>query len=324
MTESGSTDAAPSSPVDPAADDGRLIELDYPVNPEPRYGWGKPSHPKLHSLIDARRHAYARTLQGFLRYVPELVKIPLHLEAPVEPCWMNGWIPGLDAVALYATLVDNRPGTYVEVGSGWSTKFARRAVDDFGLPTRLVSIDPQPRAEINELCHEVIRSPFEAADLSVFERLGPGDVVFVDNSHRAFTNSDVTVFFLDVLPYLPPGVLVQMHDIWLPDDYPSQWNRRFYSEQYLLATWLLAEGSRVRVELPNWFIASDPELSKILDPLWNHDAMQGVEHHGGSFWVQTTERGTEVERRLRAVARRVPGARPVAKAVRAAAGRLQQ
>ena len=65
--------------------------------------------------------------------------------------------------------------------------------------------------------------------------LSAGDMVFIDNSHRAFQNSDVTVFFTEVLPALPAGVAYGIHDIFLPDDYPAGWSDRFYNEQYLLA-----------------------------------------------------------------------------------------
>ena len=64
---------------------------------------------------------------------------------------INGWLPGLDSAALYAFLARTDPALYLEVGSGNSTKFARRAITDHGLRTRLVSIDPQPRAEIDAL-----------------------------------------------------------------------------------------------------------------------------------------------------------------------------
>jgi hypothetical protein len=200
---------------------------------------------------------------------------------------VNGWLPGLDSAALYTFLARTDPALYLEVGSGNSTKFARRAIEDHGLRTRLVSIDPQPRAEIDALCDEVVRSPAEEVDLTVYDRLGAGDVLFVDNSHRCLQNSDATVMFLEVLPRLQPGVLVEFHDIVLPEDYPPEWLDRFYSEQYLLAAYLLAGGDRLSVELPNHFVSTDAELAAILAPLWDDPALAGVERHGGSFWIRT-------------------------------------
>ncbi len=99
----------------------------------------------------------------------------------------------------------HNPSVYVEVGSGNSTKFARRAVQDHGLRTRIVSIDPYPRREVDAICDEVIRHPCEDMDMTFFADL-PGDaMLFVDNSHRSFQNSDVTVFFMEILPVLRHG-----------------------------------------------------------------------------------------------------------------------
>jgi len=128
----------------------------------------------------------------------------------------------------------------------------------------------------------VIRQPVEALNgLSAFDRLQPGDLLFVDSSHRCLMNSDVTVTFLDVIPRLRSGVIVHIHDIFLPWDYPLQWVERYYSEQYLLACWLLA-GQRLQVELPNMFISHDRELSSLLEPIWPHVA--SPQRDGGSFW----------------------------------------
>jgi hypothetical protein len=63
--------------------------------------------------------------------------------------------------------------------------------------------------------------------------------------------------------------------------------RSFIKEYYLLAAWLLAEGEKVRIEMPNCYISGNPELVGILDSFWNEvpkgDALQG----GLAFWIQT-------------------------------------
>src|SRR5438309_380721 len=82
------------------------------------------------------------------------------------------------------------------------TMWVARARRDGALATTITSIDPNPRAGIDELCDRVLRSPLELADLSVFEELTAGDIVLCDGSHRIFMNSDVAAFQLDVLPSL--------------------------------------------------------------------------------------------------------------------------
>lgn len=266
----------------------QTIALDYPVDPRPRYGYGTPPNPHLYEIIDAARDRYAATLRGFLAYRDDLAAIAGTIDEPVgnEATWVNNWLPGLDAVALYCFVRSTQPARYLEIGSGVSTTFARRAVRDGALPTEIVSIDPHPREEIDAICDGVVRAPLEDADLSAFETLDAGDIVFFDGSHRSFTNSDVTVFFLEVLPVLAPGVLVQIHDIRLPDDYPEGWSARFYNEQYLLAAALLAGGSRLEIELPNAFVTGDAELGGILGELWALPGFEGVQTHGESFWLR--------------------------------------
>jgi predicted O-methyltransferase YrrM len=264
------------------------IFLDYPVYPEPRWGYGKPVHPQIQAILERGRARYAETLRSFLPLENSLLAIPLNDEPnSTEPCWLNRWLPGgLDTLALYGMLATNRPKQYLEVGSGYSTRLARRAIRDQRLATTITSIDPQPRAEIDKLCDRVIRQSLQQVDLAVFDELEPGDIVFFDGSHRASMNSDVTVFFLEALPRLLPGVLVHLHDIALPADYPPEWRDWYYSEQYLLAVSLLAEHPNFDVVLPNAFVAADAELSAIVEPIWRQPRMKQVPRQGMSFWLR--------------------------------------
>ncbi|MEX0665920.1 MAG: class I SAM-dependent methyltransferase [Acidimicrobiia bacterium] len=265
--------------------------------PKPRWGHGSPTNHALNEIIGRNRPQYTAILQSVLAQRERLTAIPVHApKSSPEPRWINGALPGLDAAVLYSMMVEHRPATYLEVGSGQSTKFARRACRDHGLATRIVSIDPAPHAEIDDLCDQVHRSGLEDVDLGLFDQLGPGDILFVDNSHRCLQNSDVTVTFLDVLPALRPGVLVHLHDIFLPDDYPLEIADQFYSEQYLLAAALLAEGPHLQILMPNWYVAADAELRAILDPLWDHPGFEAVQRHGASFWMTTGSASTPVGR----------------------------
>jgi len=279
--------------VAPDGDGVREVRLDYPIHPTPRYGHGKPPHREIYEILDRRRERYRRTLEELLEYRSDLVRIEREPEPNgIEPCWRNVWLPGLDAVALYGLVRRLRPKRYFEVGSGHSTAFARRAIRDGGLTTRIVSIDPAPRRAIDALCDRLIREPLETLDLSIFDELESGDVLFVDSSHYCFMNSDATVVFLDLLPRVRPGVWVQIHDVFLPYDYPPNVNEsfRFYSEQYLLAASLLANPELFEIELPCAFVSRDPELSSILAPLWAEAALTGVYPTGGSFWFVTRPR----------------------------------
>ena len=287
---------------------GFTITLDYApsASNEPRWGYGRPSHARLATLLSRHRARYERELRGIARHVDDLRRIAVAVDAgaPEEPAWVNGFLPGLDSALLYGLLRERCPARYLEIGSGNSTKFVARARRDGGLGTHLTSIDPAPRAEIDALCDTVIRAPLESVDLAEIGRLRRGDMVFFDGSHRVFMNSDTVVFFLEVLPMLPPGVLVGVHDIRLPDDYPQEFADRWYSEQYLLACWLLAESPRVQPVFAAAYVSRYTSIAALLDPLWTSAGFETVERHGDAFWFETGDGGGAGSLRARAAAAR--------------------
>ena len=264
------------------------IPLDYRTSAvnAPRWGHGKPPHQGLLELIerDAPHQREAlRAIEGFTR---ELRQIEVVSSDPLEPSWRNGWLPGFDGAAIYAFMRVRAPRLFLEIGSGNSTLFADRARRDGALETTIVSIDPHPRADIDRVCDRPIRAALETVDLAVFDELHAGDIVLVDCSHRVFMNSDVVTFFLDVLPVLPAGVLVAVHDIGLPGDYPPDFANRYYSEQYLLAAYLLG-GADVSIVLPASHLCASEDVIRALDALWSGPGLSDVERHGSFFWFET-------------------------------------
>ena len=263
------------------------LYMDYPVDFAPRYGFGKPPHGQLNNIINETRVQYSKLLQEALNYTSifQAIKKQKDETDSLQPTYNNHFLPGLDIIGIYTLLSKYNPERYVEVGSGNSTKVAYKAIKDQGLQTKIISIDPHPRAEIDAISDEVIRKPFENIDIDFLLSLKENDILFIDNSHRVLPNSDATVFFLEILPRLNPGVIVHIHDIYLPYDYPQFMCDRFYSEQYALAAFILANPTRYSTLLPNYFISVDKELSQILAPIWNHPNLQDVERHGGSYWL---------------------------------------
>ena len=253
------------------------LSLDYPVSTRPRYTKSKP-HSGIENSIIANCAAYEMELAEITRRTDLFATIGADASDTYSPNWMNEWLHALDAAALMHFLLKHKPARYTEIGSGNSTKFARRAVEFGRLSTTITSIDPHPRAEINNICDHVIRKPLEQTSLSFFDDLCPGDILFFDGSHRVFMNSDVIVFFLEVIPRLKPGVLIHVHDIFWPADYPPEWGERYYSEQYMLGMLLLF--GPYRTVLPNAFIANDRQLSGALDVL-----PKSLNRWPTSYWI---------------------------------------
>jgi hypothetical protein len=265
--------------------------LEYKVNFKPRYGHGLPAHQDLLKIIDENRDEYKKLLTKALILKKNIwtIKDSKIENNSTNPCWNNGFLPGLDIVAIYTILTEFKPKKYVEIGSGNSTKVAYKAKIEQNLDTEIISIDPQPRAEIDSLANKVIRLPFENSNFDVVSELNENDILFIDNSHRILPNSDSMVFYLEILPKLKKGVIVHIHDIYLPYDYPQFMCDRFYSEQYGLAMYLLANPKKYQTILPNYFVSEDKELAEIISPIWNNDNLKNVEQHGGSFWLRINE-----------------------------------
>ena len=141
----------------------------------------------------------------------------------------QSWFPSLDAAVAYTLVRERKPQRIVEVGSGHSTRVLSRALGGVG---EIVAIDPSPRADILGLPGvRVVPSTLQAAPLELFDGLRAGDALFIDSSHILMPGSDVDILLNRVLPMLPAGALVHIHDIFLPFDYPPIWGWRAYNEQ---------------------------------------------------------------------------------------------
>jgi hypothetical protein len=148
------------------------------------------------------------------------------------------WFPALDAAVAYALVRARKPLHVIEVGSGHSTRILARALCGVG---EILAIDPAPRADIAGLPGvRVVSSTLQGVPCDMFDALAAGDILFIDSSHILMPGSDVDLLLNRVLPRLPAGVLVHIHDIFLPFDYPAAWGWRNYNEHQgilpLLAT----------------------------------------------------------------------------------------
>lgn len=222
-------------------------------------------------------------LGDFFSKIP--VEEPSGQEQAAVPYWLNTYLPPGDAIALCGFLVKYNPVIYMEIGSGNSTKFARRAISHFNLRTKIISIDPQPRAEIDALCDEIVRIPMQTVPVSLFEALHKDNILFIDGSHRCLQNSDVTYTFLEVLPSIKEGVILHFHDIFWPHDYPSEWADRSYNEQYLLGVFLLF-GSGYEILYSSHFVGCDSELRSEFEAVLRPFLSDRCICDGGSFWMK--------------------------------------
>ncbi len=157
----------------------------------------------------------------------------------------NDQYPVLDAEFLYAVLCHFRPKAMIEIGSGFSsllTADVNRRILNYDLD--FSCIEPFPRQFLIDGIDgitKLVQKKVEDVELSFFDKLDTGDILFVDSSHVSKVGSDVNYIFFEILPRLKPGVIVHIHDIFLPDEYPKVWvidQGRNWNEQYMLRAFL--------------------------------------------------------------------------------------
>ncbi|HYN38193.1 MAG TPA: class I SAM-dependent methyltransferase [Rhodospirillales bacterium] len=203
-------------------------------------------YPELADLFAGAEPSMRAVLDAIDSHAADLLAIAAAAAAQPAPRFGQDWFPRLDALAAYALVRKHRPARLVEIGCGHSTRWFARAVADGGLATRVTAIDPRPRATVAGLPVTLLRTTVQRAGADPFADLAAGDMLSLDGSHILMPGSDVDVVLNRVVPRLPAGVLLHLHDIFLPAPYPVAWTWRGYNEQQAVATMLAGGGWRIR------------------------------------------------------------------------------
>lgn len=209
---------------------------------------------------------------------------------PHEFSFENDSYGSVDAEVLYSMVRRFRPRKILEIGSGNSTYISAKAAvrnKAEGAECELVCIEPFPNAVLRkgfEGLSRLTAEPVQRVPLAEFESLGENDILFIDSSHVLKIGSDVQRIYLEVLPVLKKGVIVHIHDVFLPTEYPRHWTMQykiFWNEQYLLQAFLtfnekfevLWAGSYMHLEHPDELEHAFKSYDRKMNP-------------PGSFWIR--------------------------------------
>jgi len=260
-----------------------LNDCDFLTN-NPDLWKERPPHSEINWNIDGQLEVAKRVGN----YVEELRNIPEnHPTDKLEYCWNNPFWNNSDALVQYGIYRDIKPNRIVEVGCGFSSLLMQRALEKNDNNCQVTQVEPYPNPALFNLFpdnwshHQCMlqRAPFE-----IFESLESGDVLFYDGSHCSKAASDVNWFFFEILPRLSPGVIIHIHDIFLPDDYPEPWifeRGQTWNEQYLLQAFLM-HNPDYEIIMANRFLWK--KHADILDKYY-----RGVQpSYGCSFWIKKT------------------------------------
>lgn len=204
--------------------------------------------------------------------------LPADDQSPYAYFQRNEQFERVDAEVLYAMIRLNKPRRMIEIGAGYSTLVATEAIarnmtESGEHRCELIGIDPYPRGFLRGLPgHQLVEERVQDLPLDLFSELTAGDILLIDSSHALKIGSDVQYEFLELLPRIAPGVLVHVHDIFFPTDYPRLWVRdwlRFFTEQYLLQAFLAFNDSFPMRWSGSWMTHRHPE--KIRDAFPSFD-----------------------------------------------------
>ncbi len=229
----------------------------------------------------------------FERIQTEAVNYPFpeHRAKPWRYYFRNPAYAYADGISLYAMMRHVRPRRIVEVGSGFSSALMLDTNErEFGNQIDLTFIEPYPELLFSFFRAEdharavVIPTSVQKVDVSVFAALETGDVLFVDSTHVAKLGSDVNHLYLEVLPRLKPGVVVHIHDIFWPFEYPPHWVQegRAWNEAYLLRALLQ--------QTKQWEILYFSDYFNLTREAWiQENAPLIAENGGGHIWLRVRE-----------------------------------
>jgi len=206
----------------------------------------------------------------------------------------NTLFGGTDALVAYCMVRQFQPRLIIEIGSGLSSLLlAEAALRNDG--SALICIEPFPRKFVRKGfpgLQSLIEKKVQDIDLEFFSRLDSRDFLFIDSCHTVKIGGDVNYLFLEVLPRLKPGVIVHVHDIFLPFEYRRDWvmdDFRFWSEQYLLQSFLTFN-SECEVLMANYYLARryQEDLKAAFPILENLKTVRpnSGRWDGGSFWMR--------------------------------------
>jgi len=223
-------------------------------------------------------------------YSEELLSIPLEKHDADSAAYHNGAFESGDAEMLYNMIRRFKPRLIVEIGCGQSTLFAllaenRNRQDDPVHACRHICVEPYEQPWLEKMEVEVIRERIEKLDVSIVETLEENDILFIDSSHVLRPQGDVVHEYLLLLGLLRPGVIIHVHDVFTPRDYPPAWvleERRLWNEQYVLEAFLSFNTSFEILIMMNYLAHEHPGTLKNACPILAKEPWR----EPGSFWFR--------------------------------------
>lgn len=226
-------------------------------------------------------------------YNEELLKFPIEKENNnIEFCYNDGMFRSGDAEYLYNLIRYFKPGKIIEIGSGHSTLMAINAIkqnqkSDSSYKCDHICIEPFENKWLEQTDVQIIREMVENTDMTLFKSLKANDILFIDSTHMIRPQGDVLYEYIELLPQVNSGVIIHIHDIFTPKDYPDEWVKqpRFWNEQYLLEAFLSNNKDFRIIGATNYLMHNYYQDFSEKCPVLKMQRANGIEREPGSFWM---------------------------------------
>ena len=193
-----------------------------------------------------------------------------------------------DGIFLWLLIDHFKPSRIIEVGSGFSSALMLDMNDTvMNGSMKLTFIDPYTHKLEQNLRFgdkskaEIVQKPIQEIKLEKFHSLEKNDILFLDTSHICKTGSDLNYDVFEILPSLNKGVIIHIHDIFYPFEYPKEWvlKQKAYNEAYLIRSFLMYNDSFEIILFPNY-------LMKIKETWFKKNMPNCLKNSGGSLWLR--------------------------------------
>lgn len=258
---------------------------------EPQFDYRKTRQPfsrdRILPGIDWNTTEQLNMLDNLL-FSKELVNTPQEKTKKLEFYLNNGAFESGDAEYWYQLIRAIKPRRIFEVGSGYSTLMAIKAIrrnreQDRFYKCKHVCIEPYEVPWLEDAGVSVIRQRVEDVGLDFFSELADNDIMFIDSSHTIRPQGDLLFLYLELLPVLNKGVIVHVHDIFSPKNYPKKLLKgevKFWNEQYLLEAFLSHNSDWKIIGALNYLYHNHYEKLKSVTHFLSSD------REPGSFYIQ--------------------------------------
>lgn len=258
--------------------------------------WQSDHHARQYARVDALLD-YEAMRALYEKLAPLVVAFPMKPTEGFRYYGHNTQFMYYDASILSAMLRWLNPRQIIEIGAGYSSavmfdtldRMTERKLQSFTTIdidlTRIKGLNPPASS-----C--LIEAPVQSLPMETFSALEAGDILFIDSSHVLKTGSDVHFEYMHILPALKSGVIVHIHDIFYPFEYPARWvfnDNRSWNEVYLVDA-MLSHGNAFEVMFFNDAVlqklGADLKSSGDMFDRFEREKTKQMERNNGSIWLR--------------------------------------